>query len=235
LNASDIFSQYKVRGRSGMPVIVAHKANKRSLLLKYLREGAKVIEFDVARRSDGILIVRHGTETASHGIRRMIMGYGYLLIEGHDPLLRPSTLEEHLSIVDGRSGVWLDLKSRGIEREAVALARRFGVKEVIVSSGFHHTLRYAKEADSAVLVFLGNVQYRPADPVKEVELAGADGVSIHYDFVDEELVEDLHSAGYKVAVWTVNDPAKALELANLGVDYIITDVPEKVRNVVREA
>ncbi|UNQ73876.1 glycerophosphodiester phosphodiesterase [Infirmifilum sp. NZ] len=218
-----------------MPVIVAHKANKRSLLLKYLREGAKVIEFDVARRSDGALVVRHGTETASHGIRRMIMGYGYLLIEGRDPLLRPSTLEEHLTIVDGRSGVWLDLKSRGIERGAVALARRFGVKEVIVSSGFHHTLRHAKEADSAVLVFLGNVQYRPADPVKEVELAGADGVSIHYDFIDGGLVEELHSAGYKVAVWTVNDPAKALELSNLGVDYIITDVPEKIRNVVREA
>jgi len=234
LNASDIFSQYKVRERSGMPVIVAHKANKRSLLLKYLREEAKVIEFDVARRSDGVLIIRHGTETASHGVRRMIMGYGYLLIEGRDPLLRPSTLEEHLSIVDGRSGVWLDLKSRGIEREAVALARRFGVKEVIVSSGFHHTLRYAKEADSAVLVFLGNVQYRPADPVKEVELAGADGVSIHYDFVDRELVEELHSAGYKVAVWTVNDLSNALKLKKLEIDYLITDIPEKMEKILNE-
>jgi glycerophosphoryl diester phosphodiesterase len=47
--------------------------------------------------------------------------------------------------------------------------------------------------------------------------------------VDEELVEELHSAGYKVAVWTVNDPAKARELAELGVDYLITDHPEKVR------
>ena len=28
-------------------VVVAHKANRRSLLLKYLREGVEVVEFDV--------------------------------------------------------------------------------------------------------------------------------------------------------------------------------------------
>ncbi len=216
------------------PIIVAHKANRRSLLLKYLRSGVEVVEIDVTRDRSGKLLVRHGMETGIRGLRGLVMDYGYLLIEGRDPLFRPSTLEEHLSLVGGRCGVWLDLKVKGIEAEAVALARKFGIKEIIVSSGFHNTLRYAKEADRGVTALLGNVQYRPANPIKEVELASADGLSIHYYFVDRELVEELQSVGFRVAVWTVDDPVLASKLAEMGVDYLITDIPDKLRAVLVE-
>ncbi|QOJ78716.1 glycerophosphodiester phosphodiesterase [Infirmifilum lucidum] len=217
------------------PIIVAHKANRKSLLLKYLRVGVEVVEFDVTRDGNGELVVKHGMETGVRGLRGLVMDYGYLLIEGRDPLFRPSTLEEHLSLVGSKCGVWLDLKTRGIEVESVALARKFGVRDVIVSSGFHNTIRRAKEVDGSVTAILGNVQYRPANPVKEVELASADGISVHYYFVDRELVEELHSVGFKVAVWTVNNPAKASELVELGVDYLITDAPEKLRLIAAKA
>lgn len=215
-------------------VVVAHKANKRSVLERYLRLGAKLVEFDVTLEG-GSLVVKHGMETGARGWRGLLMDYGYILIEGKDPLFRPSRLEEHLSAVGGRCGVWLDLKSRGIEREAVTLARKFGVKEVVVSSGYHHTLRSAKEVDNSVVVMLGNVEYRPASPTKEVELAGADGISINRVFVDRELVEELHSVGYRVAVWTVNKPEEALRLREMGVDYIITDVPEKIMKLLESS
>lgn len=209
-------------------VVVAHKVNRRSLLLKYLRVGVEMVEFDVTLEG-GALLVKHGADVGSRGLRGFVMALGYLLLEGRDPLLKPSTLEEHLRLAGGRAGVWLDLKAKGIEKEAAALARAYGAKPVVVSSGFHNTLRFAREGCEDAVIMLGNVSYRPADPVREVELASADGLSIHHAFVDEEMVEELHSAGYKVAVWTVNDPAKARELAELGVDYLITDHPEKVR------
>ena len=215
-------------------VVVAHKANRRSLLLRYLRQGVEVIEFDVTLEN-GALLVKHEVDVGSHGVRSLLMGYGYLLLEGRDPLLRPSTLEEYLRLVGGRAGVWLDLKSRGIEREAAALARAHGAKLVVVSSGFHNTLRLAREGCGDAVLMLGNVNYRPADPVKEVELASADGLSINHSFVDEELVEELHAAGYRVAVWTVNSPQRALELVELGVDYLITDRPEVMRKLIEHA
>lgn len=215
----------------GSTVVVAHKANRKSLLLRYLKQGVEVIEFDVTFE-DGALLVKHGGNVGSHGLRGLLMSYGYLLLEGREPLFRPSTLEEYLRLADGKAGMWLDLKSRGIEREVAALARAHGVRTVIVSSGFHNTLHLARKGCSDAVLMLGNVSYRPANPVKEVELASADGLSINHEFVDKELVEELHSVGYKVAVWTVNKPQRALELIELGVDYLITDRPEVMRRLV---
>lgn len=209
-------------------VVVAHKVNKKSLLRKCIREGMEMVEFDVTLEN-GRLVVRHDADVGGTGFRSYLLKIGYRVVEGRDPLCRPSTLEEFLRLVDGRVGVWLDLKSKGVEKEVVATARSFGASRIVVSSGFHHMLRYAKEASKEVTVMLGNVSYRPADPIKEVELAGADGLSIHYSFVDGDLVEALHSVGYKVAVWTVNSVARAIELAKLRVDYVITDVPTKVK------
>jgi glycerophosphoryl diester phosphodiesterase len=43
-----------------------------------------------------------------------------------------------------------------------------------------------------------------------------------------EVVADAHAAGLLLDVWTVDDPADARVLAALGVDAIITNVPDVV-------
>ncbi|MGC8836682.1 MAG: glycerophosphodiester phosphodiesterase [Infirmifilum sp.] len=217
--------------RTSVPVIVGHKANRKSILQKYLKLTLKFIEFDVSL-ANGRLVVKHGVESGAPGVKKFIINYGYLLIEGKDPILAPSNLEEHLKEIAGKAGVWLDVKSRGVETEVVRLALSHGISDVIVSTGFHNMLRKVKESYPSVLTMLGNVDYRPANPIKEVELAHADGVSINVHYIDEELVEELHSVGYKVAVWTVNDPQKAMWLKELNVDYIITDIPEKITKIL---
>lgn len=42
------------------------------------------------------------------------------------------------------------------------------------------------------------------------------------------LVRDVHAVGCRVATWTVNDPARADELAAFGVDTIITDAVDVI-------
>jgi glycerophosphoryl diester phosphodiesterase len=37
------------------------------------------------------------------------------------------------------------------------------------------------------------------------------------------VIRAAHAAGLKVAAWTVNEPARARELAALGLDMLITD------------
>jgi len=49
---------------------------------------------------------------------------------------------------------------------------------------------------------------------------------VKYAFVDKDLVEELHGHKYLIAVWTVNDVEIAKYLAYLGVDIIVTDVPD---------
>jgi glycerophosphoryl diester phosphodiesterase len=50
--------------------------------------------------------------------------------------------------------------------------------------------------------------------------------------VDETLVTTAHGAGRAVNVWTVDDPGRMAELVDLGVDGIITNVPDVARRVV---
>ena len=42
-------------------------------------------------------------------------------------------------------------------------------------------------------------------------------------------MKKAHDLGMTVNVWTVNTPEKALEMLELGVDYITTDEPFQMR------
>ncbi|GAB2647969.1 glycerophosphodiester phosphodiesterase family protein [Kribbella swartbergensis] len=52
-------------------------------------------------------------------------------------------------------------------------------------------------------------------------------------YVTADMVESAHQAGMKVVPWTVNDPATMESLIDKGVDGIITDYPDRLRDVVR--
>lgn len=52
--------------------------------------------------------------------------------------------------------------------------------------------------------------------------------------VDRDLVAAAHQAGLEVHVWTVNDRAEMVELLELGVDGLVTDRPEVLRDVLTE-
>jgi glycerophosphoryl diester phosphodiesterase len=47
-----------------------------------------------------------------------------------------------------------------------------------------------------------------------------------------DLVTAAHDAGLGIIVWTVNDPPRMKELADLGVDGIVTDRPDLLRQVL---
>ncbi|MBP2340065.1 glycerophosphoryl diester phosphodiesterase [Saccharothrix coeruleofusca] len=53
-------------------------------------------------------------------------------------------------------------------------------------------------------------------------------------FTTKALVDEAHRAGLKVVPWTVNDVATMHKLIDDGVDGIITDYPDRLRQVMKE-
>jgi glycerophosphoryl diester phosphodiesterase len=52
---------------------------------------------------------------------------------------------------------------------------------------------------------------------------GCVSIHLHHLSLTESLLNEIHTAGFRVAVWTVNDPTRAATLLKWGVDAVITD------------
>ena len=50
--------------------------------------------------------------------------------------------------------------------------------------------------------------------------------------VDRDVLAEAHELGMEVHVWTINDPDEMYELLDLGVDGLVTDRPELLREVL---
>lgn len=60
--------------------------------------------------------------------------------------------------------------------------------------------------------------------------AGVDGLNLDVRFpIDQSVMKQVHRAGLKLYVWTVNDADQARRLAAAGVDGITTDRPGWLR------
>ncbi|MGL6235515.1 MAG: glycerophosphodiester phosphodiesterase family protein [Segniliparus sp.] len=98
--------------------------------------------------------------------------------------------------------------------------------------------------------WLGSVDYAAVggDPVKAAQQIGAEALSPCYTtagcagstppgpgapLLDKGLVDRAHKAGIKVVPWTVNDEKAMAGLIDLGVDGIVTDYPDRLREVLK--
>lgn len=70
--------------------------------------------------------------------------------------------------------------------------------------------------------------------IEQAKRDGLDGLDLGQDWPwTEAFVKQIHDAGLEVLVWTVNTPAKAKELAAMGVTGITTDDPVAIREALK--
>ena len=63
----------------------------------------------------------------------------------------------------------------------------------------------------------------PPDWLERCAALGCIALDAKHTLLDASVIGAAHAAGLKVAAWTVNEPARARELAALGLDMLITD------------
>jgi glycerophosphoryl diester phosphodiesterase len=188
-----------------------------------------VVEVDVNRRSDGVLVLAHG------------------------PVLAPEApcLDDGLELA-ARLGlaVQLDVKLSGAEREIAGALRRHGLLErAFVSSFTRPTLEaFAREEPELPRSLTypddhyGLSGVRALRPALRAALAAlraalprrlpawlqsvdAAAATLNWTVVSAAAVEACHGVGAAVYVWTVNDPNVVRALLETGIDGIITDDP----------
>lgn len=212
--------------------------------------GADGIEFDVRLSADGAPVVIHdvtvdGTTDGSGRVAEMTLSQLEQLDAGSyfDPAFageRIPTLEEVLETMGSRLLLNIELKSAslrddGLERASVAQVKRHGLDGRVLFSSFNpFSLRRAKQIAPHIPVGLLYAPNLPL-PLRRAWLSPLvphEARHPDHTMVDARYVAWARRRGYRVNVWTVDDLDEMRRLINLGVDGIITNVPDVLHNVL---
>jgi glycerophosphoryl diester phosphodiesterase len=213
------------------PVIIAHGAgNSPTAASSAIDEGADLLEVDLWLHRDRL--------EARHERR---LSFLPLLYETWY-LKRPSSphfgLPELIDLATrSNTGILLDLKGGNGAPPVLRqlLAGRADLPPIIVSSQSWACLR-ALHAEMPALRLLYSIDVSAG---LDLFLAVAErdplprGVSCRHSLLTPAIVERLRRAGLLVVAWTVDDPARARELAAWGVDGITTHRVAHLREALR--
>lgn len=117
---------------------------------------------------------------------------------------------------------------RIVQQEAPAIATTY----LTAQQSFLNNIR-ASEAASPWTAPLHVSQFAGSIP-RMVKAAGGAVWSPYYGEVSAESVKEAQALGLKVVVWTVNEPADLRRMIALKVDGIISDYPDRLREVAGE-
>lgn len=98
----------------------------------------------------------------------------------------------------------------------------------------HRVIARLHRADPGLRLGVLSRSY-PVDPVQQVRDAGAAMLWQEGYLIDAPLVVACHDAGIALIAWTVNEAAEAQRLADLGVDGLCGNWPERLRAPMRRA
>ncbi len=225
---------YGHRGSSGAP------ENTLSAFEMAARVGADGIELDVRLSREGELVVMHDAAfdrvTAGRDFRRVAeLSYDEIRrIDVGDGEVAPRLMDV-LALARARSlRVNVELKHGVPDRLALAhvAARQLSAVDpclpLIVSS--FDPLILAAFATLAPRIPRALLVHRSKWSMLAIETGRVwrDAIHLERTLTDHARVKRLLGQGLVVNVWTVNDVREAQDLAAMGVDGIITDVPEAV-------
>lgn len=237
-----------------MTLVIAHRGasayapeNTMAAFELAARQGADMCELDVQPTADGQLAVFHD-ETTERWDGRKTPAAALTLAElqaldiGGE---RVATLAEVCGFARERGmRLNVELKGAGFGAQVAALLRDTRASELVLFSSFWRAAldEVALAAPDVPRAYLmgtrtlrPDVRLRESWPFFALRETGSAAWHPAAEIPGlDQVLPLVRRAGYKVNVWTVNDPAMMRRLIDLGADGIITDTPDVLRGVLAD-
>ena len=244
-----------------MPLNVGHRGtmasapqNTLAAFRKAVEVGADGVELDVQLSRDGAVVVIHdfivdGTTDGTGRVVQKTLAELKALDTGikFAPEFageRIPTLAEVFNLLEGKLLVNVELEAPGRSRDTSLVApvlkvvREHGMgKRVLFSSFNPYVLRAMKKLAPDIPIGL---LYAPASPIYARHawldpFEPHEARHPHYSMLTGPIIGWYHSRGLRVNTWTVNEPDEMRRFIEAGVDGVITNKPDLLRDVLREA
>lgn len=213
--------------------------------------GADGIEFDVRLSADGVPVVIHDanlkrtalldsvvSELTVRELQRVDVGAFFKPAYAATEIHPVPTLTQVFELFQSAGGLlYLELKGEPVTETLIThtaeLVTEVGMQSQVIVESFDlqaikSLKRVAPHIPTAALferrlrrpgnLFNKNILTAATD-------SGADELALHYTLVSDRLVNEARAAGFKIVVWTVNDPKWVARARDLGIKSLITNDP----------
>ncbi len=206
-------------------------------------DGGDIAELDVQLTKDGVVVVSHDpTLRRTAGINKSIYELTYDELQQIDvgsyfseqyTGTHVPTLDEVIKLCKGRIRLNIEIKhnehSPELEAKTVEIIKENDfVDQCTVTSLSYEALDKVKKEEPKIktgyILAVGVGNY--------YDLPSADFFSVETSFVTRGMVSEIHLRGKTVSAWTIDRYADAERMIELGVDDLITNDPEMVREAL---
>lgn len=240
LCGSSAFSQTKVIAHRGYWDCEGSAQNSITALNKAHEVGVYGSEFDVLITADGIPVVNHNDSIQGFCIETS------LYEEIKDLKLKNGevlpTLEDYLIQGKQNKGTQLILEIKPHKRVVnedravtaiLALVQKYQLEDQVeyISFSMNICKELIRRAPAAQVAYLRG-EVSPAD----LKVLGFTGLDYHYKVFEKNptWIQEAKDAGLTVNVWTVDDPAVMQSMIEQNVDFITTDKPEQLKEIIKK-
>lgn len=228
--------------------VIAHRGasayapeNTLAAFREAIRIGTRSCEFDVQQTHDNTLVVLHDSDLRRVGnINARVNQLSLRELQDIDVGKwfsktfvgeRVPTLWQVLKLLRKLQTIHLEIKTdkihyRGIEQRVVHKTHQAGVwSRTIISSFNHRTLHRVRtlSVDARLGYLVGSTAIHRA--IREATKLRCESVHVSTRQVNLAWVNEVHHAGMKINVYTVNTISEARKLNRLGVDGIFSNRP----------
>ena len=224
------------------PIVIAHRGDSSRALensLEAFRFALSIpvdmIEFDIRMSSDNVLYVMHDKDTGRTANGNIDMeksvaeDISRIRLKNGETI---PTLKDVLSLVEGKVGLNIEIKSKGAGALTAAS---------LVGSGYRGHVLISSFKEEEIIGALRGMPAVPAAGIFDTFIRAEIGsykdkgyscISLNRKTVTEELVVLCQQRGITVYVWTVDDEREMKKLISWNVNGIYSNKPEVLRRLV---
>ena len=221
------------------PLVIAHRGasgyeveNTLAAFRAAAKLGADAVELDVHETADGAFLVHHGNMVAGRHISQCALWElrGHALPNG-EPI---PMLEEALNVILPHLMAYVETKRispQNDERLSDIIDHSPAPPRVALHAFDHRIIQRFAARRPHTRRGIISASY-PVNPVRCMADADAQILWEEWPFIDDALVHSVHAAGMTIYAWTVNDREQMDHLLRLGVDGLVTDMPDMARQAI---
>ena len=225
------------------PLVIGHRGamgheteNTLASVQKALDLGVDMIEIDVFKIQSGEIVVFHDETVdrlANSGGRiedYTIFDLRQLTLDGGHKI---PMLQDVLKLIDNKVSLNIELKGANTS-DRVNFIMDYYIKEkgwspenFIISSFNWEELKEMRKINKNVAIAV-LTEDEPEDAIPIAKELNAQAINPNFKSLTAENSLAIKEAGFKIYVWTVNEPQDINAMKRLDVDGIITNFPERV-------